>query len=112
MTKTVTYTCEISLTQTKEAETGVQEGNTCMVELTCDDVGIQQTLDTNARVALASTGQLLTIAVSCIIMEQRAIRGLTMETMLAEFMIHVAHHINSGGERIDPEILKFNINLP
>lgn len=112
MTKTVTYTCEISLTQTKEVETGNQEENTCMIEITCDDEAIQYTLDNNAKVALASTGQLLSIAVGSIIMEQCASRGLTMEAMLAEFMIHVAHHINSGGERIDPEILKFNINLP
>ncbi len=109
MTKTVTYKCEITLTQTKGIDQEFQEENTCMIELTCDDAATQKTIDSASKVALVSTGQILSLAVASIIAEESAARGYSQSTMLKDFVLHVAHHLNSGGERIDPEILKFKI---
>jgi len=109
MTKTTTYTCYISVTQTKDLEKE-QEENTVMVELFCDDPPGQKVLDTNKRVAVSATGQVLSLAVASVLMEASLISGIDIKDVLTEFMGHVKEHVNKDSERMDPDILKFDIN--
>lgn len=109
MTKTITYTCEVVVMQTKDLDTNASD-LTCMVDILCDDPETQKRFDTSAEASLASTRQCLSLAVASIVVEESVKRGLSTHQMLAEFIHHVSRHIVTHDERVDPDIFNFDIN--
>lgn len=109
MTKTITYTCEVVVMQTKDLDTNASD-LTCMVDILCDDPETQKQIDTSTEVSLASTGQYLSLAVASIVVEESVKRGVSTHQMLAEFIHHVSRHIVTHDERVDPDIFNFDIN--